>query len=168
MQPDEVKQTVIIEKARRVVSNQPVTSTNRVTDPGFYHHNIKENEPWVVYKFRKDRMGDMKDPKNQQSYEDFVYGYLYYYDMILRNGSEPHQLMFDWSPDGAYVKVIIDPPGKPTKSKYDGIQEDIKKFNPQRIYQVKDVKENWLAPLPVSSSIDPQPPPPPPPPDSYS
>ena len=167
MKPDEVKQTVIIEKARRENANKPITSTNRVTDPSYVQGSIKENVPWVVYKFLPEKADDMKHPRNQQSYEDFVFGYLYYYDMVLRNGSEPHQLVFEWGKDGSYVAVIIDPPGRPTKSQYEKIQASINEYNPQEVFQIKDSDKNWLANPPVTSRIDPTPPPPPPPPDSY-
>jgi hypothetical protein len=131
-----------------------------------FYAKDKLNDPWVTYKFNEQGQKNLQDQSQRDSYEDFVYGYLYHYDMVLRNGGEPHSLAFYWEEYSAFVNIYIDPPHKKATSMYSKIQDfyDKDEFNPQLLYKDEKNPLNWLS---VPSSIDPTPPPPPPPPPMY-
>jgi hypothetical protein len=170
MEPSVLRKTAIIEKKAKPNVNQlnQLYLTHRIRDENDYDKIITKKENlWVEYKFRPEKETMLKDKDNRERYEDFVYGYLFYYDMVLRNGSEPHSLCFRWSENYDNVGVFIYPAPKPTRSPFKKVQESIDKFNPQADFQPIKDEDNWLLP-PVTSSKDPQPPPAPPPPSAES
>jgi hypothetical protein len=134
----------------------------RITNPGDYDNLFEESNKWVEYKFNHGF-----NSQERRTYEDFVYGYLYYYAVITRNGSKIFKIGFKWQNEknevakkddkATSVCVYLDPPADDAGSPY--VNE---KFDPQVDFK-KDKYGMFLTSI---GSKDPQPPPPPPPPNA--
>ena len=69
---------------------------------------------WVVHQFE-----EFLDDIGQKAYQDFVCGFLHYYDTELRNGSIDHIVHFKWEQRQTaqgknYVTVYLNPPPRLT------------------------------------------------------
>lgn len=115
---------------------------------------------WVSHKFNKE----LKE-KARRRYEDFVCGYLHYYDTEVRNNWIDHSVYFEWGKD--YVTIYISPPAinennyKPSPvgaRSHPG--SNGKKSDSSQIY------ENTVGSPPGDAVSDPPPPSGPPPPSS--
>jgi len=111
---------------------------------------------WVNYVLKSKN--DVFSDEDRKLYVFFCVGFLIYYDHILRNTCEEHEIYFDWNPkDSDKAKTIeldiyINPAPRSIASK-EGIYPKMPKLNPQ-----KD-----LFPSYGFTTDPPQPPPPPPP-----
>jgi len=98
-EPDLNKQTAEINEEIKkcyTVYDDAVLRNKAVHDKANY--NI-----WVTHKFNKE-IGD----KARRRYENFVCGYLHYYDTEVRNNWIDHSIYFEWGND--YVTIYISPP----------------------------------------------------------
>src|SRR5687767_2046540 len=70
---------------------------------------------WVVHQYE-----ETIDEAGQKAYQDFVCGFLHYYDTELRNGSIDHIVHFKWEQRTTaqgnvnFVTVYLNPPALPT------------------------------------------------------
>lgn len=121
-----------------------------------YDAGFKErSKEWVKHDFTAYFESEAHYKLFRLKYENFVGGYLAFYDSIVRNQSVDHGIRFDWKriKDEKYsVSILIDPPAAPRISA--GIPVSHK------------LKSSAAASLPEDEgfSVDPPKPPPPPPP----
>lgn len=124
---------------------------NRNHDPGFK----ERNKEWVSHTFTGFFESETHFKLFRLKYENFIGGYLCFYDTVLRNNSIDHGVRFDWKrvTDDTYsVTILLDPPPAPRLS--------------PNIPTSAKVKSAVAASLPEDEgfSVDPPKPPPPPPP----
>jgi len=120
---------------------------------------LKDNKNiWAQYKF-EDAVWNSNVLKNKEKYEDFVAGFLHYYDMEVRNGMIDHAFHCHW---GKWLNIencvtIFMDPAPTTKIRYN-FHEEINKYA-EDYYK----KTQEIAPPSSIPSDPPKPPPPPPP-----
>lgn len=125
---------------------------NRNHDAGFK----ERSKEWVTHNFTAYFDSEAHFKLFRLKYENFIGGYLCFYDTILRNQSVDHGVRFDWKhvKDDTYkVTILLDPPAAP-------------KISPN-IPLSNKLKSHAAASLPAEDegfSVDPPKPPPPPPP----
>lgn len=108
---------------------------------------------WVTYQLPRDF-----DLEERERYEQFVCGYLSYYDDITRGAQIDHTIYFKWEPDG-------NPPRKNRVTIYIS-PEPTTLPGPPKYPKVKPLNPEQLLPSYGFVKDPPQPPPPPPPPMS--
>jgi hypothetical protein len=124
---------------------------NRNHDAGFK----ERSQEWVKHEFTGYFDSETHFKLFRVKYENFIGGYLWYYDNILRSQAVDHGMRFEWKhvKDDVYsVAIFLDPPPAP---RFSG-----------NIPLSKKLKSHATASLPEDEglSVDPPKPPPPPPP----
>lgn len=124
---------------------------HRNHDAGFK----EKSKEWVTHDFTGYFESETHYQLFRIKYENFIGGYLCFYDSILRNDSIDHGVRFNWKhvKDDTYsVSILLDPPPAPRISPHIPLSNKL--------------KSHAAAPLPEDEgfSVDPPKPPPPPPP----
>ncbi|HEV8284479.1 MAG TPA: hypothetical protein VGQ09_09220 [Chitinophagaceae bacterium] len=110
---------------------------------------------WVRRKFKKNL-----EPEARERYENFVSGYLYYYDTEVRNNWIDHTIYFEWEKNK--VTIYISPPAI-NKNNYKPFIQESMSSSP---FLYEESMESPPADDESGATSDPPPPTGPPPPAS--
>lgn len=161
MRPPLVTKTIIIEEhISNSKKSSSLTETHIFEDKDEYLGVIDDPANlWVLHGIDKEFIEALKKPENRTRYQDFVYGYLYYYDMVLKDKVNPHALYFKWDNiNYNSVEIFISPKPNHVDTSSDSKEDKKQGGGKEGNHGTKN-----LAPVP---SIDPKPPPKPPPPEA--
>jgi len=149
-----VDKTIIVEEIPPS-HGKPRTAKNshRFDDLADYKAGTDPANLWVKYSIDSTFHNALKNKKNRDSYEDFVYGYLFYYDMVVKEAQVggKHKLYFKWSQKFESVEIFISPAATITV-----------------IDEKEDEKMDSTLLNTAQQVIDPKPPPIPPPPEQHA